>query len=896
QFQLIEGTERKSTGSYYTPKALIDILIRTTLQSLVEDRLIEAGDDGYERESAILDLKVCDPACGGGTFLLSALDYLGKKLAEVRNRTDSPLEDDLRKARREVLQHCIYGVDMNPLAVELAKISLWLRACVKDKPLNFLDNHIKCGNSLIGLGQKIEIDEINPNAFEAISGNKATGIPNENKKLRSRALEIIKKEIKERIKQGKPTLITSFFTESRTADICSAKFQEIVNLPENNLANINQKEILYEELKKNENYQQALNEANIWTSTFFWLFEGDSLGEIPRYTTIEQLRDKITDPELKNLMIKIQKIANDNQFFHWFIEFPEVFSSEREGFDCILTNPPWDVLEFKEIPFFTGLSNKIISAPNQSKRRELINDLKISNPSLFNYYTISWRRMKKFSHYINKSSLYNLSSKGKLNTYALFTERSWNLISPRGYTGIIAPTGIIMNYYMQDLFKSFVENRSIISIFDFSNRKKIFNIDSHFRFCLLTLGGKKINKEIIPMTFYTLFPEKIQEPLSLIYENKGKLKDVLDSLPDDHILIPLKRNDIELFNPNTLTCPSLKSKKDLELLRNLYKEGDIIIKRNNNEIINHLDIEFKVLFNISSDSELYKTENQLSALGAYPLEEESKGGIWVDSEGIKYYPLYSGKMIWQYDHRYQSEIIDTRRKQRSLKPIKNGLEEHRNTNFNTIPAYRVSEIHLNERLPYTNKFNWFLAFRDMVSVDNRRTFISTIIPKTATQDTIPLILSPIKAETYCLLLANLNSIVFDYMTRLKISGTHISFFILEQLPILKFDRFSKELIELIKNLVLELVYTSNDLKDFAIDLNYIGDPFIWDEHRRSIIQAQIDAINAILYNLTKDDLIYIIDSFDILRRKEIEKFNEFRTKSLILDAYDKFSEQKELFE
>ncbi|MBN1215715.1 MAG: N-6 DNA methylase [Candidatus Lokiarchaeota archaeon] len=268
-FQLIEGTERKSTGSYYTPKELIDILIRTTLQPLVEDRLKNIENDINEKENAILDIKVCDPACGGGTFLLAALDYLGKYLAEVRTGIDSPLDVDLREARRDILQHCIYGVDLNPLAVELAKISLWLRASVKNKPLNFLDNHIKCGNSLIGFGQRININEINPNAFNAISGNKSTGIPSENKKLMIRAREIIKKEINERKIKGSPTLITSFFIKKRTADICSLKFQEIINMSENKPEKIKKKESKYKKLRKNENYQQAISEANIWTSTFF---------------------------------------------------------------------------------------------------------------------------------------------------------------------------------------------------------------------------------------------------------------------------------------------------------------------------------------------------------------------------------------------------------------------------------------------------------------------------------------------------------------------------------------------------------------------------------------------------------------------------------------------------
>lgn len=897
QFQLIEGTERKSTGSYYTPKALIDILIRTTLQPLVEDRLIKVGDDEYARESAILNLKVCDPACGGGTFLLSALDYLGKRLAEVRTSSDSPLEDDLREARREILQHCIYGVDMNPLAVELAKISLWLRACVKDKPLNFLDNHIKCGNSLVGLGQKMEIKEINPNAFKAISGNNATGIPTENTKLQNQARNNIKKEIKERKKEGKTTMITSFFTDKRTADVCSIKFQEIINMPENNTEKIKEKEIKYKELRKNENYTQALNEANIWTSAFFWSFEGNALGEIPRYTTIEQLRDNIKDPELDNLMISINKLSEKDQFFHWYIEFPEVFSSKRQGFDCILTNPPWDVLEFKELEFFMGLDNDILSAPNQSERRRLINNLQNIKPILYNKYKIAWQKMKKASHFLIYSGLYKLSSKGKLNTYALFVERCWNLISKDGYVGLIVPTSIITNYYMQDLFKVLVQDKAILCLFDFENRKKIFNIHRQYRFCLLSLGGKEILQEIIPMTFYTLDPIDVQESLSLIFENKSNLKEKVKKLPDDHILIPLEPEDFKLFNPNTVTCPSFRFKKDFDLLRDLYKQTSILIKKNDTGdiILNPWGIQLITLFNMSSDSSLFLTKKQLVILGAKPMNSNSIGGIWIDTKNIKYYPLYEGKMIWQYNQRYNSiEIVE--KGQYKQRPIKNEEENLKKPYFTSLPVYWVKEKDLMEKIPENYEYNWFIGFRDITGATNERTFISSIIPKTAAGHTLPLIISDKDITDICLLLANMNSIIFDYILRLKITGSHIAFFIFNQLPVFKPDHYNKELKQLIVNYVKELVYTSYDLESFATDLGYKGLPFIWNSERRAILQASLDAIFAHLYNVNKIDLIYILNTFQVLKKNELGRFNEYRTKKLVLEAYDKFSEEKELFE
>ncbi len=898
QFQLIEGTERKSTGSYYTPKALIDILIRTTLQTLVEDRLIEAGDDEHARESALLDLKVCDPACGGGTFLLSALDYLGKKLAEVRTSSDSPLEDDLREARREILQHCIYGVDMNPLAVELAKISLWLRACVKDKPLNFLDNHIKCGNSLVGLGQKMEIKEINPNAFKAISGSNTTGIPTENTKLQNQARNNIRKEIKERKKEGKTTMITSFFTDKRTADICSAKFMEIIDMPETDSNKIREKEQKYEDLRLNENYQQALNEAHIWTSTFFWPFEGDSLGEIPRYTTIEQLRDKIADPELDNLMKKLNKIANENQFFQWYIEFPEVFSTAKGGFDCILTNPPWAALQLKETEFFSGINTEIVNAQNQSQRRKLIKQLKKKKPRTYNLYKTTWQKIQKFNHYLRNCGFYDLSAKGTINTYAVFTERCWNLISKKGYVGIIIPTGIITTYNMRHLFKALVKSKSILSLFDFENKNKIFDIHRNYRFCLLSLGGKNIFQETIPMTFKILDPREIQEPLFLIFQDKEKLHKRLSDLPLEHILIPLRQEDFELFNPNSLNCPIFKIKRDVELLRHLYLQAPILIKRDpkSNEIIsNNFKVSFKRMFDMSSDSKIFMNYDNLISNGY----EFVSGNKFVKDDNI-YLPLYEAKMIQLYNHRHgtfdgQTKIEIKKGLCRSL--VKKELEDF---SFSILPRYWVEkDIVLKRNFGGRNIIEDFLiVFRRITRAVEKRTIFTAIIPPFGCGDSLQIINfdKMIEPNYISAFIANFNSIIIDYIIRSKFTGAVLNVYVVEQIPFIMPESYNKRLLKLINNHVIKLIYNSNDLISFAKFMNYKNDPNRWNDNERSSILAELDAIYAHLYVLKRDELIYILESFDSLKKSEKEEFNEYRTKRIILEAYDNLSEQKELFE
>lgn len=890
QFQLIEGTERKSTGSYYTPKALIDILIRTTLQPLVEDRLNEAGDNKKDREETILNLKICDPACGGGTFLLAALDFLGKKLAEIKTDSISPSEDDLRESRRQILQHCIYGVDMNPLAVELAKISLWLRACVKDKPLNFLDNHIKCGNSLIGLGQKKEIININPNAFTAISGNNTTGISPENGTLQNRARQIIRREINERNRQGKPLLITSFFTEKKTADICSIKFQEIIDMPENEPHTLLEKELKYKELRNNPSYLQALNDANIWTSTFFWSFEGNILGEIPRYSTITQLRNKFADPELEKLMKKIIKIAKENQFFHWDIEFPEVFSNIRGGFDCILANPPWEALSLQEREFFMGVDDDIFNASKQSERRKLIKSLKSKNIELFDKYQQEWRRMKRFSNFLIKSNLYKLSAKGTINTYALFIERCEKLISPQGRCGLIVPTAFITSYHLQELFKYLIKSKKISSLFDFQNRKMIFQIATRFRFCLLTISGMENIQAEVPMSFYSFYPQEIQKVLEDISLYKEKVK-----IERDSKLISFKSSDFNLFNPNTMTAPVFFSQRDYLITKHVYNQTKILIQRNAEDSsikTNLWEINFNRMIDMSNDSNLFLTKEELEKILAKPVS--SIGGTWKDKEGHNYFPAYEGKMIWLYDHRYNSVILSTTGFQHASSKVK--LKEYNDPNFSAIPYYWIRDTEINERIPNYYIYNWFLVFRSISNAADEKTLISTIIPKFAVLNSLIIILTRKSASEICCLLANLNSIILGYIIKQKLSGWNLNFYIIEQLPVFPPNKYNNLLKKKIKKRVLELVYTSNSLKNFAHDCGYKREPYGWNIVRRLKIQSELDAIFALLYKINKQDLEYILDFFNVMKSREIEKYGEYKTKKLVLEAYDRFTKQMELFE
>jgi len=861
QFQLIyQTTERKSTGSYYTPKALIDILIRTTLQPLVENRLKDKTRKD-DKENEILDLKVCDPACGGGTFLLAALDFLGKKLAEIRTETDSPPEHDLRQARRDILQHCIYGVDKNPLAVELAKISLWLRACVKDKPLNFLDNHIKCGNSLIGLDQKREISSINPNAFKAIKGNKETGIDSESTKLQNSARKLIRKEIQlQKDSKTKMTRLTQFFTEGKAADICSKEFQKIIDLPEDTLELIKIKEQKYEKVKKFQEYRQALIEANIWTSSYFWPLEGETLGKIPSLTLIYELRNNKNFDQNLRVLQKITAIAKENQFFHWYIEFPEVFSSDCEGFDCILTNPPWDVYTLKTDEFFLHYDKNIAKARSK-KRAQLIKELKVKKPEIFNKYYKKRNHFEKGKNYFKNSKMFDFTAKQQLDLYPMFVERSFYLLNNNGSLGVVCPNGIINSY--SDFFEYLYQNNNIRQCVGFINTNGIFPaVASQKQFLTLSLSKFFMGK--------TSFLFNIEET-DLAYDEKNYFF--------------MDFNELCLINPITKTPPFIKNQFEFLLLKKIYQNSKLLMI---NIKDNEEGMKIHRMFHITDDRRkgilLYKEE-----LEEKKLELDIKTQIYHNNKDIKYLPIYEGKMIYQYDYlhgTYKDVDYETRTSRRA--------RCNRNENKNLIsvePRYWVEEKEFLKKInEWGYEKKWFLCYRESTGPKNNRTIIFTILPWFPTVYTIYCYIQ-LSAKEALIFLSQFNTYIMDFIFRKKMATNHLTQNDIAQLPFVPMDLIDKN-IDLILPLVWELVYFNESLKPLSKELNLDSETiFKYDKDRRYKLKRQLDAIYAHLWNLNEEEIMYILKDFEVEKKKEIEKFGEFLSQKMIIKYFREYEKK-----
>lgn len=374
------GTTRKTTGSYYTNPELVNALIESALEPVLNKKLEDAGNNKDARAKALLSLKVCDPACGSAAFLIAATEYLGLKLAQIKVNDEYPADKDIRHARREVLRHCIYGVDINPLSVELAKVSLWLTAATDDQPLNFLDHKIKCGNSLVGATPDLLKKNIPPEAYTAVEGDI--------KQVASLRIKSAKEYYKNK---DQLTFETSLIDGALviTASDLSDRFNE------NNSAELQNLKDEYSKTRNEADFIRKNMIADYWASAFFWEHK-NKREDYPRPEILDSLiKDNSFDIDsvLKN---KINTMAERNQFFHWHLEFPEVFNNG--GFDCVLGNPP----------FLGGLK---ISGSNGDEIRK--------------YLTINY---KPFS--------------GMADLCSAFLRLSYNVIKKEKYLGMVSTNSI----------------------------------------------------------------------------------------------------------------------------------------------------------------------------------------------------------------------------------------------------------------------------------------------------------------------------------------------------------------------------------------------------------------------------------------------------------------------
>jgi hypothetical protein len=899
-FAEFAGNERKTSGSYYTPDSLVQCLLDSALDPVVEEAL--KGKSGAEAEKAILSLKICDPAVGSGHFLVGAAHRLARHLSRVRANTHGESEPSpllYQHALRDVIGRCLYGVDINPMSAELCRVGLWLEALEPGKPLSFLDHHIQVGNSLLGTTPALLAAGIPDDAFAAIEGDvkaKCAELKRDNKRERNE------------FKSGQGYLFDPPFKMGNLA----AEFVKIDDTPDDSAENILEKERRYAELVKGQAYQSGRLLADAWCAAFVWKKDNSDLGNLcPTERTFRKVESHAVAGLLPLVRAEVERLRDQYQFFHWHLAFPDVFRlpgtneelDNRQmgccgGFDVVLGNPPWEHVELKEEEFFARREPSIAAAANAAARKKAIIALKDTNPSLLNEYETAARHVDGERHLLASTGRFPLCARGRINTYAVFAESMRNALSPSGRLGVIVPTGIATDDTTRFYFGDLVNTRTLASLLSFENEEFIFpGVHHSYCFCLMIVSGIATPQEHMEFVF---FARRIQQ-LS----------------PDAGRRFVLTPEDIILLNPNTLTCPVFRSEQDASITKSIFRRVPVFIRdRQQDGDLNPWHVSFSQgLFNMASDSGLFVDPAQACSAVAEVLDRDRNASP-------PFLPLYEAKLFHQFDHRWAtyalegSTWLDTPIRHKKSKdgrdePDSRDIQpdEHANPNGRVTPRYWLSTSTFEETLVDTDKNGnvtwrwdreWLLSWRDISRANNDRTCIATILPRVPVGHTVPLMFPEgVDAKQAACLIACFNSFIVDYIARQKVSGTHLTYGFVKQFPILPpavfvepcpWDSLTSRA-DWIAERVLELVYTNHELAGFANDLGYVGAPFRWDTARRANLRAELDGAYFHLYGICREDVAYIMDTFIVFKtRDEGCNGGDYLTKRVILDVFDAMQE------
>ncbi|MBC6437123.1 MAG: Eco57I restriction-modification methylase domain-containing protein [Rhodobacteraceae bacterium] len=894
---------RKISGSYYTPDALVTLIIRETLAPLIADRrrafrdradALEGADIAEadklrqlrttDPAQALLTLKICDPAMGSGHFLVSLVDYLAdtviETLAEGTSTVDwaqepytSPLAgriadirttitknaeangwtidpaqlDDRHIVRRMVLKRCVYGVDKNPMAVELAKLSLWLHTFTTGAPLSFLDHHLRCGDSLFGAWVNNTASR-NKTADLFLCGPVQNALDSAG---RMKAIDhLTDAEIAEAHKSA------ALFAEVERMTTPLDKFLSLTHA--------------LDWLNPDKGGISAITE---WRDGNF----GDPVAIAAGANLIPPAngngRTQAMLTTFETLLKQAQTLIRQEHFLNWQVAFPGVWSAWEQdgltgGFDAVIGNPPWDRIKLQRVEWFAQRNPEIAMAPRAADRTAMIRALEARDDPLFADYARARDRTAAMARMARRGGDYPLLSGGDINLYSLFVERALALLAPGGVMGLLTPSGIAADKTAAPFFRRLSTTGRIKALYDFENRKIFFPDVGRVKFCVFVASRTRR----FAQTHCAFF---LQDPADL---------------EDPDRCFPLTAADFARVNPNTGTAPVFRTRRAAALTTAIYGRVPILVDRSGPEPVASWPLRYQTMFHITSDSALFRTRAELEETeGAWAI-----GGNIFDSPTGKWLPLYVGRMIYQFDHRAASVRVNPENLHNPAVSIDISAEQKANPAFTPDTQYWVSE----HEVAKTELNSWTLAFRGIARGTNERTMIASAVPGAAFGNSIPLIRNSDKGDwgpSSACLLANLNSVVLDFVARSKVQGANINWYIVEQLPILPPDRFTttrfgpKTAAQVITPAVLELTYTAHDMAPFARAMGHVDDtgavkpPFIWDSPRRLRLRAKLDAVFFHLYGITsRDDIRHIYATFPIVERAERAAYGTCRSRDLCL--------------
>jgi hypothetical protein len=918
QYFLIRSSgTRKGSGTFYTRPALAIPTTHRTLRALAY--VPPVGQDGRPNELAplqewtprtpeeILALKVCDPACGSASFLVAALRFLtdalyvslhqhgriqpkgdsalimlaeGKEGAGVLAEETLPCRPDAEqfearlKARlkRYVVERCIYGVDYDRLAIELARMALWIETMDRELPFEFLDHKVKHGNALVGawfdtfqhypvmaLKNRDAGDKKHSNAVHFEQGSYTEA-------LKKRLTEVIGPDLA-RFLAG-----ATLFTKDQQKEALAlhaesvASIQRIHELP---IQDVEERAKLYREtILESGPWRRVKGAFDLWAAIWFW--PADKADALP-------LASELASPRTETQSVAAS-VARHMSFFHWELEFPDVFVKELTGFDAILGNPPWETLQPSSLEFFTPIDPLYRSygrteADKRQKELFVVPTIErewidfnagfagygqwmkyISNPwgdptvaeTAADRFTLvrggknldlhdNWRHVRsQTTGYVAVPHPYVYQGSGKAYTYKMFLELSHALTRDDGRFGMIVPSGIYTDKGTTELRQLFLDECRWRWLFGFENSRKIFDIHRSYKFnaVIVEKGG---STEAILTAFMR--------------------RDLRDWEEGEKYAIEYTRAQVERFSPKTKAILEIRDRRDLGILEKIYSNSVLLGDQGEHGWgIKYAQGDF----NMTTDAKLFPPRPWWEESGYHP----DKYGRWIAPNGDVALPLYEGRMIGQFDLTQKGWISGKGRGAvwRTI-PVANKVME---------PQYLMAESVFVENQP--NRPESKVAHMRIGSATNERSTIAAVVGAVPTGDTAAVLWTG-NLERDLALSAILNSLTFDSLMRRRLGGLHLDYHVFEQMPL---PRLNDGIAKILAGCAAQLTFVggpSELLRKKFVRETGEDPPEVIDPRERRRLRAMVDAVVAWAYGLSVKDLRYLLrdcmHSCEDLRKRSI---------------------------
>ena len=948
QFYLVRwGGTRKGAGTFYTRPQLAAPTVRRTLQPLayeavrteVDPRtgLTEVVEWQPKRPEDILALKVCDPAMGSGSFLAGALRYLTDALvaslyhhklieraddggvprmadgqiSEVLSDellklrpTEEGFEDALRaQLKRHIVERCLYGVDLDPLAVELGRMALWVETMDRDLPFGFLDHKLKVGNGLVGTWFDTYRD------YPALAWDREGGDKDHQKdkpqnlvnhfytdaKGKKRgdkftsAIAARAKAVPEQLAgqlSGQVTL-EGGLDASEVHDELLKVFRKLHRLPVHD--SDRRASVYRDEVLANPHYHALKARMDLWCALWFW--PGDQIDLAP-------LPLQFAQPDAAALALATE-VAAKRRFFHWELEFPDVFTASQQGFDAMLGNPPWEIQkpsskEFfsnhdplyraygkqealaKQIEYFQAtpqlehdwiayvagikaMSNwvKCVGQPfgdrvTTDKDGKKKHDLNLGGRGRDSFAVSQrlhdkWRaQRKKHKGFADSGHPFLHQGSADLNTYKMFLELSHALMRPHGRMGMIVPSGIYTDKGTTDLRTLFLDHCEWQWLFGFENREGIFDIHRSFKFCPLVIQKTGTTHAIRAAFMH---------------------RNVDDWAHAERYVLAYARSQVQEFSPYSKALLEIRSEQDLRVLQKIYAHGVLL----GDQSERGWGVRYAREFDMTNDSKLFPSRLKwaekgyqvdeyghalLSAWQPYsgPIEilrrapgivlsRDRTMGTHVDEIKSVALPLTQGVLFRTLELLPLEHLSGTglKAKWKELERGSTPLAQF----FMGLDDVLENEIPLLPRV----------GFRPIARTTDTRTVIASVVPGWPSGNSVGL-LQTTRSEDVGVLAALFGSLVSDAVLRIRQSGSNLNWFLLTEQPVPKpFNSAA------FRSMVNALAYSAVPLRFMAPDIGGWAVPAT--DHEVLRLRCMIEAVSAFALGLDEHDLGYLLRDCDL---------------------------------